>query len=349
MKVGLVSPYDLGRHGGVQDQVLQLGRWLEEDGHEVVIAGPGVGPTGTVSLGDPTVITVNGAAAPIRLDPRVGATLGAAVAGCDVVHVHEPLMPMVGLAAGRLRATTLVGTFHADPSTAIRRVYRWGRPALRTILRRFDTLTAVSPVAAGAVAPFARTVEVPNGIDMRQFVASPGVARRVAFLGRDDPRKGLDVLLRAWPRVVAEIPDAELVVAAGDRRENLVGASFIGAVDSDAKRRLLSDAAVFCAPNLGGESFGIILTEAMASQCAVVASALPAFAHVLADTGVLVKPGDDVGLAQSLITLLRDSDRIARLQNAGLGRVRRFDRIAVLTAYRTTYETALAHHRADGN
>jgi len=346
MRIGLISPYDLGRHGGVQDQVLQLGKWLDEEGHDVVVAGPGTGPAGTVSLGDATVITVNGAAAPIRLDPKVGSAIAAATPGCDVVHVHEPLMPMVGLAAGRLRDTALVGTFHADPSPTVRNLYRWTRPAIRRIVRRFDVLTAVSPVAAGAVDPFARTVEVPNAIDMRRFEPSPGVARRVAFLGRDDPRKGLDVLLRAWPTVMSQVPDAELVVAAGGRSEDLEGARFIGAVDDEAKRRLLADAAVFCAPNLGGESFGIILTEAMASHCAVIASALPAFAHVLADTGVLVKPGDADGLAQSLITLLGDADRTGRLQAAGFERVRRFDRTSVLGAYVDTYETALAHRRA---
>jgi phosphatidylinositol alpha-mannosyltransferase len=346
VKVGLVSPYDLGRHGGVQAQVLQLGSWLEEEGHEVVVVGPGAGPAGTVSLGDATVITVNGAAAPIRLDPKVGSAIAAATAGCDVVHVHEPLMPMVGLAAARLPGTALVGTFHADPSAAVRRLYRWSRGAIRRIVRRFDVLTAVSPVAAGAVLPFAGTVEVPNGIDMREFDPSPGVARRVAFLGRDDPRKGLDVLLRAWPTVASAVPDAELIVAAGDRHEDLAGARFIGAVSDEAKRRLLADAAVFCAPNLGGESFGIILTEAMASRCAVVASALPAFAHVLADTGVLVKPGDHDGLAQSLVALLGNADRIERLQTSGFERVRRFDRAAVLTAYVDAYETALARHGA---
>jgi phosphatidylinositol alpha-mannosyltransferase len=168
----------------------------------------------------------------------------------------------------------------------------------------------------------------------------------VAFLGRDDPRKGLDVLLRAWPRVVAAVPDAELVVAAGDRREQLAGASFVGAVDDEAKRRLLGDAAIFCAPNLGGESFGIILAEAMASRCAVVASALPSFAHVLGEAGALVKPGDDQGLAGTLIALLQDVERTVRLQDRAVARVRRFDRAAVLGAYIETYQTAHARHRA---
>ena len=346
MRIGLISPYDLGRHGGVQDQVLQLAAWLEDAGHEVAVAGPGIGPAGTTSLGEPTVITVNGAAAPIRLDPWVGRAIAGVMHGCDVVHVHEPLMPMVGLAAGRLRGSAMVATFHADPSAAIRRIYRWGGRGIRSVVKRYDVLTAVSPVAAGAVAAFTSTVEIPNAIDMQAFDPSPGVPRRVAFLGRDDPRKGLDVLLEAWPDVVAAVPDAELIVAAGERRETLEGARFIGAVDDKAKRRLLGDAAVFCAPNLGGESFGIILTEAMASRCAVVASALPAFAHVLADTGVLVKPGDHHGLAQTLIRLLGDDDRIARLQTSGIERVRRFDRSAVLAAYVDAYETALDRRRA---
>ena len=106
MRVGLISPYDLGRHGGVQDQVLQLAAWLEAAGHEVAVAGPGTGPVGTTSLGEPTVITVNGAAAPIRLDPWVGRAIAGAMRGCDVVHVHEPLMPMTSLGRSLSRSAS---------------------------------------------------------------------------------------------------------------------------------------------------------------------------------------------------------------------------------------------------
>jgi phosphatidylinositol alpha-mannosyltransferase len=341
VKIGLVSPYDLGRFGGVQDQVLMLSEWLRTAGHETVVVGPGDGPAGAVSLGSATVVTVNGAAAPIRLDPRVRSSLQEALGGCDVVHVHEPLMPMVGPAAARLDGPALVGTFHADPSRVVRRIYRWGAPALRRLIGGFDVVTAVSPVAAGAVERVARPMIVPNGLDVSTYRRDQGTARRVAFLGRDDPRKGLDVLLAAWPSIHAAVPGSELVVAAGDRTERIAGVRFIGAVDSAAKRDLLADAAIFCAPNLGGESFGIILVEAMASQCAVVASALPAFAHVLGTAGVLAKPGDVEGLAGVLIGVLSDSSRVEELQRRSLDRVTRFDRAAVLDGYLTAYREAV--------
>ena len=346
MKVGLVSPYDLGRFGGVQDQVLKLAEWLDDAGHETVVLGPGQGPPGSVTLGSATVITVNGAAAPIRLDPRIGSLIKQSVADCDVVHIHEPLMPMVGLAAARVRGPALVGTFHADPSAAVRRIYRHGAPILRRMLRPFDAITAVSPVAASAIGSPATATLVPNGLDVGSYRAAPGTPMRVAFLGRDDPRKGLDVLLEAWQVVHRDLPEAELVVAAGDRSEPLPGVRFVGRLGESAKRTFLSEAAVFCAPNLGGESFGIILVEAMASQCAVVGSALPAFAHVMGDAGALVKPGDAAGLAGVLLDLLRHPARVADLQTRGLQRVGRYDKTAVLAGYIAVYEQAIDHRRA---
>ncbi len=341
MKIGLVSPYDLGVFGGVQDQVLKLGRWLRDAGHETLVVGPGHGPEGTVSLGPTRTFDVNGSAAPIRLDPRMRRLLQRLLGRCDVVHVHEPLMPMVGPVAARVTGPALVGTFHADPSRAVRRLYRVAAPMWRTLLRRFDVVTAVSPVAAGAIEHVVTPRLVPNGLDVDWYSAEPGNLHRVVFLGRDDPRKGLDVLLAAWPDVHQAIRDAELVVAAGDRRESIPGVEFVGRVTDDEKRRLLADAAVYCAPNIGGESFGITLVEAMASQCAVMASALPGFTHVLGDAGVLTKPGDAAGLAESLIALLEDPSRIGRLQQRGLDRVRRFDRAAVTAGYVAAYETAI--------
>jgi phosphatidylinositol alpha-mannosyltransferase len=344
VRVALVSPYDLGRFGGVQDQVLQLSGWLRAAGHEAVVLGPGHGPAGSVTLGPATVITVNGAAAPIRLDPRFGDIVAETAADCDVIHIHEPLMPMVGPVAARVKGPAVVGTFHADPSSVVRSIYRRSAPILRRLLRWFDALTAVSPVAAGAVAALANPTIVPNGLDVSSYRPRPGIAKRVAFLGRDDPRKGLDVLLEAWATVHREVPDAELVVAAGERNAAIAGVRFVGGVGEADKRTLLSDAAVFCAPNLGGESFGIILVEAMASQCAVVASALPAFTHVLADAGALVKPGDATGLAGTLVDLLRSPDAVAALQAQAVVRVQRYDRQAVLTGYLEVYERAIDRH-----
>lgn len=341
MRIGLVCPYDLGNFGGVQDLVTSLARWLGEEGHEAWVVGPGEDDDLVRGVGRSLVVPINQSAAPIALGPGIGRRVRAALKGADVVHVHEPFVPAASLAATRTAGAALVGTFHADPSQLIRRVYRVGAPALGRIVRRFDVVTAVSPVASSALAPFTEARLVPNGIDTAAFDPRAGMPHRVAFLGRDDARKGLDVLLAAWPTVRARVPDAELVVAAGGRTGDGAGVRFLGGVGPGGRRELLADASIYCAPNLGGESFGIVLVQAMASRCAIVASAIPAFAHVLGGAGVLVKPGDAAGLAQALVAILTDATRRAALQEAALARVGRFDRSAVVSGYMEVYADAL--------
>jgi phosphatidylinositol alpha-mannosyltransferase len=324
----------------VQDVVTSLAGWLRDAGHEALVVGPGGGGEAIVGVGRSLVVPINGSAAPIALGPAVGRRVRTALEGADVVHVHEPFVPAVATAATKATHAALVGTFHADPSRTVRRVYRLAAPALRRVVRRFDVVTAVSPVAATALEPFTEARLVPNGIDTSEFEASAGMPHRVAFLGRDDPRKGLDVLLAAWPIVRRRVPDAVLVVGGG-RTGHMEGVRFLGGVGPTGRRELLSGASVYCAPNLGGESFGIVLVQAMASRCAVVASALPAFAHVVADAGVLVKPSDVDGLASALIGLLVDDERRVALQDAAMARVGRFDREAVVAGYLGAYRDAL--------
>ncbi len=344
MRVAIVCPYDLGAFGGVQDQCFKLAAWLEEAGHRALVIGPGDAPQGAVSLGRVRVVSANGAAAPISLRRRVGVDLEAAVADADVVHVHEPLMPAVSVAAIRLEGFPLVGTFHADPSRTIRRIYRMGALPLRRRLGGLDVATAVSPVAAQAIAGLVSARIVPNGLDTSSFDGGPKRPLSVGFVGRDDPRKGLDVLLAAWPEVLAAIPEATLRVVSAGIRESISGVEFMGAVDETTKRAVLAETRVMCAPNVSGESFGIILVEAMASRCAVVASALPAFVNVLGDTGVLVKPGDAAGLAGALIRLLRDPDGAERMAASSFQRAQRYDRDSVLAGYLDAYRDAIAAH-----
>jgi len=341
VKIVLVCPYDLGRFGGVQDLVLGLAGWLRNAGHEASVVGPGQGPDGTIGVGRSRIVSVNGSAAPIALGAGVARRVREAVAGAEVVHIHEPLVPAVSLSAVRARGPATVGTFHADPSATVRRMYRLAAPALRRVVRRLDVVTAVSPVAQSAVAPIVAARLVPNGIDTADFDPRRGKPHRVAFLGRDDPRKGLDVLLAAWPAVRGALPDAELVVAAGSRTGELDGVTFVGGLAPDGRRELLAGASVYCAPNLGGESFGIVLVQAMASQCAIVASALPAFAHVIGEAGALVKPGDAHGLAATLVAVLSDDRKRELLQEAALARSRRYDGAAVASAYLATYADAV--------
>jgi phosphatidylinositol alpha-mannosyltransferase len=342
MKIGLVSPYDLGRPGGVQDQVIRLAGWLGDAGHEAIIVGPGTeGPDGAVLLGPTTGISANKANTPIRLDPRVGRRLTEALAHVDVIHVHEPLMPAVSPAALRVPGPAKVATFHADPPTWVRRLYLHGRKGVRYAVRNAAVVTAVSPIAGSSIDGVVDYRIVPNGIDTSAYRAGPKVPGRVVFLGRDDERKGLQVLLDAWPAVTAHHPDATLHILGAIRETAPTGVRFFGWVDDTTKRDELAAATVFCAPNLGGESFGIIVAEAMASACAVVASSIPAFEHVAGDAAVFAMPGDATSLAGGIARLLAEPARAMALGRAAEARVQRFSGTSVAGEYVAAYRDAV--------
>ena len=342
MRIAIVCPYDLGRHGGVQDQTARLTGWLRDAGHEAVLIGPGTeGPEGAVLVGGTTVVPANRASTPISVDPLVGARIADAVQDFDVVHIHEPLMPTISTTAMRLRGVAIVATFHADPPAWVRMLYRYGRRGIRRLLRRADVVTAVSRVAAGAIDEVVPYRIISNGIDVGDYRTGPKDPQRVVFLGRDDPRKGLSVLLDAWPSITAAVSDADLVVVGAERNEVPEGVEFLGSVSEATKRTELGAAAICVAPNLGGESFGIVVLEEMASAAAVVASAIPAFVHVLGDAGILVAAGDTAGLARAVVTLLGDAEERARLGRAARTRSMAFDGSVVTAAYMEAYQDAL--------
>jgi phosphatidylinositol alpha-mannosyltransferase len=238
----------------------------------------------------------------------------------------------------------MVGTFHADVSRVAAGVYRFGKPLIGKWFRRLDVITAVSPIAARVVKETGRARIIPNGIDVDEYGGCAKVPGSVAFLGRNDDRKGLPVLLEAWPSIRAAHADAHLTVIGADQSgESLPGVQFVGRVSEEEKRRLLSEASIFCAPNLSGESFGIVVVEAMAAGCAVVATGLPAFVHVAGDTARFIGRGDAAGLAQEVIALLADPDLATRLGTAAAQSSRRFGKSEVGGAYLEAYEDAVAH------
>ncbi len=343
MKVGLVSPYDLGRPGGVQDQVVRLAGWLRDAGHEPRVVGPGTeGPDGAVLLGPTTVVAANRAKTPIRLDPRIGRQLTAALSDVDVIHVHEPLMPAVSPAALRVDGPAKVATLHADPPGWVRSLYRHGRSGVRLAVRNAAVITAVSPIAGSSIDGVVEYRIIPNGIDVSRYKTGPKTPGKVAFLGRDDERKGLPVLLEAWRTVREAVPDATLSVLGALRDQPMAGVEFFGWVGDEEKEAELGSASVFCAPNLGGESFGIVVAEAMASGCAIVASTIPAFEHVAGPTARFVAPGDSDELAGQIIGLLLDPGEATDLGAAATERVRRFDGASVAAEYIVAYEDAIA-------
>jgi phosphatidylinositol alpha-mannosyltransferase len=204
-------------------------------------------------------------------------------------------------------------------------------------------VTAVSSVAADAIPrSWGEARVIPNGLETGSFdLPIETVPQTVLFLGRDEPRKGLDVVLDAWTDVSETVPEARLVVAGASRDWDDPTICFEGRVSETRKRELLASSAVFVAPQLGGESFGIVIAEAMAAGCAVVASDLVAFRSVAGDTARFFETGSPSALAQALIELLSDEAKVAALALRARQRVQRFDWTEVLGAYQAAYRAAI--------
>lgn len=344
MKVAVICPYALDAVGGVQAQAIQLTQRLRACGHGAWLVGPGNEGGGEARYVGSTVrIPVNRSVAPIALNPCSGRRALRAIAGADVVHIHEPFAPFVSLGVLMESEPPRVGTFHAAPGWGVNTIYKAAAPLLRRLANRLAVVTAVSPVAASAVSSLTKKVRIiPNGFDVDFYqLALPRHAQRVVFLGRDEPRKGLAVLLSAWERVQRQIPAAELMVLGALRAEPLRNVRYFGRVGDEVKRRELAQAAVLCAPNLDYESFGMVLVEGMAAGCAVVASRLPAFENVIGDSGLLFSPGNVDELAAALVELLRDPERSQTLGQKARENARRFSWENVMPKYLDAYREAI--------
>jgi phosphatidylinositol alpha-mannosyltransferase len=358
VRIVLVCPYGLGTPGGVQQQVIELAAILTERGHTATVVAPDAGErdagetdadeigaggrSGMIDVGGTFGFSANGAVAPISLFPRGHKVVTAALASADVVHIHEPFIPMLGWLTLRAKRPRVL-TFHADPSKGMRRTYRGARALIRRVVRDSDVASAVSDTAASAIRPLIEDVRlVPNGLDVASYRPAIDRSRRqVAFLGRPDPRKGRDLLLEAWPMVLQTVPGSWLVVMGDGPGATIDGVRFTGWVDEEEKRRILAGSGVFCAPNRGGESFGISLAEGMAAGCAIVASDLPAFEALLDRNGVTFPTGNVDALAASLAEVLSDQDLMASLAEATSERAEHFDWNRVADQYLALYELAI--------
>lgn len=344
MKIALVCPYDWSRHGGVQSHVRALAERLAAD-HDVRVFTPASAPVAerdVVVSGRPVGLRYNRSVAPVALSPLAARRLlrGLRDFAPHVTHIHEPLAPALSLAAAAFGPTPAVGTFHAWSSSD--RAYRAAAPLLGRAAARLAVRIAVSPAAQRYAAealglPLGAFRLVPNGVDTQAFARAEPIAELVdperpllLFVGRLEPRKGLDVLLRAFLRLRASRPRLRLcVVGEGpDRRrcQEMVPSSirpdvlFVGAVSEQEKPRYHASADLYIAPNTGGESFGMVLLEGMAAGLPVIASDIPGFRTVLQDgrEGRLVTPNDAFALAEAIDTLL-SNDRL-RQAMAGEGR-----------------------------
>lgn len=344
MRIAMVSPYALDHPGGVQGQARYLVEWLRAENQDAWLVAPGDsgGPEGTIYLGETKGVRTNRSVAQIRLAPGTAAAVGEAVAGADVIHIHEPFVPAVSLGALRTPSIPKIGTFHADPGRGVRFLYGAARRQWRRLATNLAVPVAVSPVAASAIEPIVGPPRIiPNTIDTRQYDPNaPKDPNRVVFLGRDEPRKGLDLLLEAFADLRSSRPSAELVVM-GASRPDVPGVRFLGPVDDETKQRELAAAAVFVAPNTGGESFGLVVLEALASGCAVVASALPAFHFVAEDAALYAPVGDVAAIRRALGTFLSDADVREEYQRRARLRVSTFDRERVVADYLKLYAEAV--------
>ena len=348
MRVGLVCPYSLDVPGGVQNHVHDLASSLQRCGHAVSVlapAGPQDGlPEYVVRAGRAVPVRYNGSVARLTFGPlSMSRTRRWLRAGdFDVVHVHEPTTPSLSMLALAASEVPVVATFHT--ATERSRALAAAAGLLGPTLDKIAVRIAVSELARRTLVQHlgGTAVVVPNGLFVERFAGrtpdpiygSPGGT--LAFLGRfDESRKGLPVLLKAFERVSEKRPDARLLVAGrgtvSDARRRLSRSTrdrveFLGAVPDETRAELLASADVFVAPNLGGESFGIVLIEAMAAGTPVVASDIPAFRAVLDDGrfGWQFRTGDSDDLAGVVLGVLDDPDAGERVA-AGAREVWRYD------------------------
>lgn len=358
MRVALVCPYAWDRVGGVQSHVRSLAAALRARGHDARVFAPHVAadaaaPEGVTLVGRAVPVPANGSVAPLAFGPAVGTAVRSALAdfGPDVLHVHEPLIPSISLLALRSSEAPAVGTFHASMEWSAG--YGIARGALTPTIRRIAVRTVVSDSARALVSRYfpGDYVLTPNGIDAPAFAAAEPIRHAdgpvVLFFSRLEKRKGLEVLVRA----MAELRGIATLVVGGSGPEERtakslarslsVEAVWLGRVPDAEVAATYRGADVYCAPALGGESFGIVLVEAMAAGTPVVCSDLPGFRAVAADAAFLVPPDAHLRLAAALRRVLEDPDKAETMRTAGRDVAARFDWATLIPRVEDVYDRAL--------
>jgi phosphatidylinositol alpha-mannosyltransferase len=360
MRVALVCPYAWDDPGGVQTHIRELAESLLARDHAVIVIAPvrrGVAQTWVRPVGRPVDIPYNASNAPI--DPRPWSTSKVREElrrfGPDVVHAHEPLTPSTSMWATLGAPVPVVATFHSGASRS--RLYDVTAPVLRRIARRIAIRVAVSKAAAAfAGSRIGGAFEiVPNGVDVTRFSdavpADLGPGTKLLFVGRLDERKGFPTAVRAFARVAADRPDLRLVVAGdGPDRAALDGLApsirervmMLGTVPNVDLPPFHTACDLYLGSSVGGESFGVVLVEAMAAGLPVVASDIPGYREVIRDgvDGLLVPPQDPEALSGAVARILEDEGLAQRLSAAGRARAGTFDWSVVTGLLEAIYERA---------
>lgn len=341
MKIGIVNPYSWDVPGGVGFHIRDLALKFRSRGHDVRVLTPSSSrdlPDWISSAGQSVSVPFNGSVANISVSPAALRRTRRWLAdnAFDVVHVHEPVVPSVSMAAAMLSSAPLVGTFHAALGRSVSRAI--ASAPMRLYMERIGVRIAVSEEARRTLIEHhgGDAVIIPNGVETASFRRASTDSRWMAtdsrpvivFLGRlDEPRKGLSVFAGAIEGVLDKMPGARFLIAgrgdAPEIRRQVArfgdSVSFLGGISDEEKASLLAGASLYVAPQTGGESFGIVLVEAMAAGTAVVASDIPAFRAVLEDgrAGVLFETGSSAALVDQLLGLLADKARLEGLSEAG--------------------------------
>ena len=364
LRIGLLCPYSLTTPGGVQGQVMGLARALRKMGHEVRVLGPcdGAPPdTFVTPIGESLPTVANGSIAPLAPDPSAALRTIRVLRDeqFDVLHIHEPLTPGASITALVMRTAPIVATFHAAGESLS---YKYLSAPLKGFASAIDHRVAVSK---DAVLLAQRYIGgdyqiLPNGVELDRFIASSQntsithgdsslIRRSIFFCGRHEPRKGLEVLLQAhatlpdnvdlW--IASEGPETERLKRewAGDSR-----IMWLGRISDAEKAKRLSQADVFCAPSLGGESFGVVLIEAMAAATPIVASALDGYMNVATNEvdALLVEPNDPAALEAALRRILLDQELAHRLVHQGQERSTGFSMVQLASTYVDIYRRVIA-------
>ena len=366
MKIGITCPYSWDVPGGVQQHIRDLAEALIDEGHDVSVISPADDDTPL-----PPYVTGAGRAVPVPYNGSVARLSFGFLSvsrvrrwiregGFDVLHVHEPEIPSLSLLACWVASGPIVATFHtAIPRS---RVLLVTYPVVRTGMEKINGRIAVSEAARNTLVEHigGDAVVIPNGVATSRFRKAeplpgwPGPGGAIGFLGRmDEPRKGLPVLLKAFETLGSERPGLRLLIAGrasdpdevlqrvpSELRERVV---LLGQINDEEKVRALHSVDVFCSPNTGGESFGIVTAEAMAAGVPIVASDIEAFRQVLRDgeAGELFSVGDAADLARAAGRLLDDPAHRAGLSAAALAAVADYDWSVVARGVLSVYETVI--------
>jgi phosphatidylinositol alpha-mannosyltransferase len=363
LKIGIVCPYSWDTPGGVQNHIRDLAEFLIATGHDVSVLAPAIDetklPDYVVNAGKPISIPYNGAVARVLFGPVAFARVRQWISqgDFDLLHLHEPAIPSISLLACWAADGPMVGTFHAAAKRQ-KIIFAIG-PILEPAIEKLSARIAVSEAARLTLTDHLDTdaVIIPNGIYANRYTDGKSLEKwsgnTIGFIGRfEEPRKGLSVLVDALPVISRFAPDVKVFVAGPGDPEEVIESidpqlrqrfEFLGKISESEKADFMSSVAVYVAPNTGGESFGIILAEALAGGACVVASDIPAFDDLLGqgEFGALFESESSTELAKVVIDLLRDESKRKGLSGRGKERAKQFDWTVVAEQIFSVYEMSI--------